>query len=138
MNEYHFEELNIGKQEINVISIDECDIDHFATFSGDHSAIHVDDEYAMSRDFDARLAHGLLVASHISGLIGMKLPGKHGLLQSINCNFIAPCYVPNILTITVTVKRRSEAIKVVGIGITVVDQVGSVIVNANANSVLKF
>ena len=82
--------------------------------------------------------HGLLVGAYISSLIGMKLPGRHGLLQSINCQFRAPCYAPNILTIVGTVTKRSEAIRVVGIGITVSDQEGTEILRADANSVLKF
>lgn len=138
MNEYSFDQLPIGKQEILSVSITNSDIDRFAAFSGDCSAIHMDDDYAASRGFKARISHGLLVGAYISALIGMKLPGKHGLLQSINCHFRAPCYAPNMLTITGTVTRRSEAIKVVSIGISVTDQEGTEILRADANSVLKF
>lgn len=138
MNEYSFAELPIGKQEILTVAITAKDIDSFALFSGDSSTIHMDDSYAMGRGFKARISHGLLVGAYISSLIGMKLPGKHGLLQSINCQFRAPCYAPNILTIVGTVMKRSEAIRVVGIGITVFDQDGTEILRADANSVLKF
>jgi acyl dehydratase len=138
MNEYSFDQLPIGKQETLTVSIAESDIDHFASFSGDCSTIHMDNEYASSRGFKVRLAHGLLVGSYISALLGMKLPGKHGLLQSIKCQFRAPCYAPNVLTITGIVTRRSEAIRVVGIQISVTDQEGMELVRAEANSVLKF
>lgn len=138
MNEYSFAELPIGKQEILTVAITAKDIDSFALFSGDSSTIHMDDGYAMGRGFKARISHGLLVGAYISSLIGMKLPGRHGLLQSINCQFRAPCYAPNILTIVGTVTKRSEAIRVVGIGITVSDQDGTEILRADANSVLKF
>lgn len=138
MNEYAFDQLPLGKQETMTVSIEEGAIDNFAAFSGDHSTIHMDNEYALSRGFKVRLAHGLLVSSYISALLGMKLPGKHGLLQSINCQFRAPCYAPNVLKITGIITRRSEAIKVVGIQISVTDQEGIELVRAEANSVLKF
>jgi 3-hydroxybutyryl-CoA dehydratase len=137
MNEYTFEELPIGKREVLLVSVAESDIDRFADFSGDSSTIHMDDDYAAGRGFRSRLGHGVLVASYISALLGMKLPGKHGLLQSINCQFRAPCYAPNVLTITGTVTRRSEAIKVVTLQIDVVDQGGTLIVQADAKSFLK-
>lgn len=138
MNDYAFDDLPIGKQETLTVQITECDIDHFASFSGDSSTIHMNADYAASRGFKGRLAHGLLVSSYISAFLGMELPGKHGLLQSINCQFRAPCYAPNVLTITGMVARRSEAIRVVTIQITVTDQAGTEIVRADANSVLKF
>jgi len=138
MNEYSFDQLPVGLQETLIVSITSEDIDHFAAFSGDHSTIHLDDVYAASRGFKSRLSHGLLVGAYVSALLGVKLPGKHGLLQSIKCNFLAPCYVPNVLTIMGEVKRSSEAIKVVSIGISVTDQEGTEILRADANSVLKF
>lgn len=138
MNEYLFDQLPLGKQETLVVTITESDIDRFAYFSGDCSTIHIDNDYAEGRGFKSRISHGLLVSAYISALIGMKLPGKHGLLQSINCHFRAPCYAPNVLTIVGTIKKRSEAIKIVTIGISVTDQDGVEIVRAEANSVLKF
>ncbi len=138
MNEYSFAELPIGKQEILTVNIAHKEIDAFALFSGDSATIHMDDDYAISRGFKTRISHGLLVASYVSSLIGMKLPGKHGLLQSINCQFRAPCYAPNVLTLVGTIARRSEAIRVVGIRIAVTDKNGAEILRADANSVLKF
>jgi 3-hydroxybutyryl-CoA dehydratase len=137
MNEYEFADLSLGKRETISVELTPRDIDRFASFSGDVSAIHVDDEYAASRGFKARLGHGLLVGAYISALLGMKLPGKHGLLQSISCQFRAPCYAPNVLTIQGTVTRRSEAVKIVTIHVSVIDRHGLEIVTADANSVLK-
>lgn len=138
MNEYSFEQLHIGRQEILEVKISADQIDAFANFSGDCSTIHMDDEYAISRGFKSRLSHGLLVSAYVSALLGMKLPGKHGLLQSINCQYRAPCYAPNELTIVGTITKCFEAIKVVSIEISVTDKEGTEILRADANSVLKF
>jgi len=137
MNEYVFDDLQIGKQETLVVEITPEDIDDFADFSGDFSSIHMNDAYAKSRGFNSRLAHGLQVGAYLSAFLGMKLPGKHGLLQAIQSQFRAPCYAPNTLTITGRIIRRSEAVKVVTIQFTVVDREGTEIVRAEANSVLK-
>jgi 3-hydroxybutyryl-CoA dehydratase len=137
MNIYTFDQLPIGKAEEMEISVTESEVDEFARFSGDNSSIHIDDAYAQSRGFKARLSHGLLVGSYISALLGMKLPGKHGLLQSISCDFRSPCYVPNTLTIKGVVKSRFESIRIVTIDISVLDQSGTLIVQAVAKSVLK-
>ena len=119
MNEYTFDQLPIGKQEEMTVTISDNEIDQFAAFSGDCSTIHKDDDYAAGRGLKKRLAHGMLVGAYISALIGMKLPGKHGLLKNINCNFRLPCYAPNVLTLKGVVTRRSEAIKIVTIRISI-------------------
>ena len=138
MNNYSFEQLQIGMQEVLDVIITVNDIDTFAKFSGDCSSIHIENEYAVSRGFNSRLSHGLLVSAYVSALLGMKLPGKHGLLQSINCQFRAPCYAPNELKIVGTITKRFETIKVVCIEISVTDNEGTEILRADANSVLKF
>ncbi len=121
-----------------MIELTEVDLDAFCRLSGDYSTIHCDDEYAQGRGFRQRIAHGLLVGARLSEFIGMTLPGKHGLLQSMNCQFRGPCYVPNILTIVGTVTGRSEALCIVMIHLSVTDSVGTEIVTADAKSVLKF
>ncbi len=138
MNNYSFAQLEIGLQEVLEVEITENDIDTYARFSGDCSSIHLENEYAKSRGFKTRLSHGLLVSAYVSALLGMKLPGKHGLLQSINCQFRAPCYAPNELKIVGIITKRFEAIKVVSIEISVTDNEGTEVLRADAKSVLKF
>ena len=111
MNNYSFAQLEVGLQEVLKVEITENDIDAYARFSGDCSSIHLENDYAKSRGFKTRLSHGLLVSAYVSALIGMKLPGMHGLLQSINCQFRAPCYAPNELKIVGTIIKRFDAIK---------------------------
>lgn len=137
MNEFTYSDLIIGLEETMQCQVTPQDIEKFCAFSGDWSTIHVDDEYAQGRGFDKRLVHGLLVGSLISGFVGMKLPGKHGLLQSMNLQFRRPCYAPNTLTIEGKVRRRSDATKTITIDISVRDESGTEIVSAQANSVLK-
>ncbi|MBM3776036.1 MAG: acyl dehydratase, partial [Acidobacteria bacterium] len=56
-------------------------IDRFVLLSGDNSAIHVDDAAARARGFRGRVAHGMLLGSLVSAVIGTELPGHIGVLQ---------------------------------------------------------
>ena len=51
-------------------------IEKFAMVSGDKNPIHLDEEYAQNSIFKKRIAHGLLVGSFISTIIGNYFPGK--------------------------------------------------------------
>jgi 3-hydroxybutyryl-CoA dehydratase len=137
MNEYDFRDLQIGMMESIFVDLRQVQVDDFMALSGDVSTVHVDDEYARSRKFDQRLVHGVLVASYISQLIGMLMPGKHGVLRSLNCEFRNPCYAPMRLTFTSKVERLVPSIHLVAISIVVKNDIGDVLVFAKAESVMK-
>lgn len=137
MNAYLLADLPVGYSAERVCEITFDDIAEFAEFSGDHSSIHVDDEYARGRGFEDRLVHGMLIGSLISGFVGMVLPGKHGLLQSISLQFRRPIYAPDQLTFQGTVSRVSKATKTLVIELKVFSKDGLISVSGQANSVLK-
>jgi 3-hydroxybutyryl-CoA dehydratase len=51
-----------------VVSIE--DVTNFAKISGDFNPIHMDEEFASKSIFKRRVAHGLLIASFISKVLG--------------------------------------------------------------------
>ena len=55
------------------------DVELFATLSGDRNPLHMDDEFARGTSFERRVVHGMLVASYVSTLVGMHLPGPGAL-----------------------------------------------------------
>jgi len=136
MNDFCFVDLVLGHEQNMAVDITPADVEAFCRSSGDWSTIHVDDEYAVSRGFAQRLVHGMLIGSYLSAFVGMKLPGRHGLLQSMNCQFRRPCYAPAHLAINGKVVRRSEALRVVTIDIVVTRDAETLVV-AQANSVMK-
>lgn len=137
MNQSVFADLVIGHLESLVVDISQKDVDAFIALCGDASTVHVDDEYARSRGFKQRLVHGLLVASFISNLIGMKLPGMHGVLRTISCEYRKPCYAPTRLTLTGRVDSLVPSLRIAGLVVEVRDQSNDVIVVARAQVVLK-
>lgn len=137
MNEYVFSDLTEGLTETLVVDLGQPDVDAFVALSGDASIVHMNDEYARSRGFQQRLVHGALIVAYISQLIGMRLPGMHGVLRTLTCEFRKPCYAPERLTLTGRVTRLVPSLRLAGILIQVHAQPNDLRVSAKAETVLK-
>ncbi len=87
---YTMEELEVGMTDIYSKTVTESDINLFCAISGDTNPLHLDHEYAATTMFGGPIAHGMLVASLISTVIGTKLPGPGCIYVSQNCQFTAP------------------------------------------------
>ncbi len=83
------EEMEIGQTAESVRIVEEADLDLFAKVSGDYNPVHMDEEYARATPFRGRIAHGALVASFISGVLGNQLPGPGAIFLGLN---IVPVY----------------------------------------------
>ncbi len=86
----HLEDLDLGMSATYAKTVSEADIVLFAGISGDSNPVHVDDDYARSTMFKGRIAHGMLTASFISAVLGMRLPGPGCIYLSQNLRFKAP------------------------------------------------
>lgn len=84
------------------------DIAKFAEVSGDFNPIHMDKEYAKGTIFGAQIAHGMLIASYISTVIGTKFPGKGTVYMGQNLKFIRPVFFGEELTIHVELTELLE------------------------------
>ena len=87
---FAIEDLEVGMTDIYSKTITESDINLFCAISGDTNPLHLDHEYAATTMFGGPIAHGMLVASLISTVIGTKLPGPGCIYVSQNCLFKAP------------------------------------------------
>ncbi len=70
-----FEDLKVGQTAIYARTITETDIVLFAGITGDNNPVHINEEFAAKTMFSGRIAHGMLTASFISTVLGVKLPG---------------------------------------------------------------
>ena len=50
-------------------------VETFAHVTGDANPIHLDEAYAARSRYGRRIAHGMLIASYVSTLLGTKFPG---------------------------------------------------------------
>ena len=78
-SELTFEHIEIGQKKEFQVRITESLVNDFAKLSGDYNPLHMDDEYSKSTKFHGRVVHGMLLASFLSRMGGMYLPGKHAL-----------------------------------------------------------
>ncbi|TBR25691.1 MaoC family dehydratase [bacterium] len=84
----------------------------FAALTGDVNPLHTDPAFARERGFPARVAHGMLVSSYFSALVGTMLPGRDCLLQSAKFDFKRPVLEGEALTFSVEVLQKVEAVRV--------------------------
>ena len=121
-SEYTFDEINIGLSKEFQITITESMVDDFADISGDFSPIHMDNEYAKSTSFKKRVVHGMLLASFLSRIDGMYLPGKHALYFSQDLEFRNPCFIGDNLKIESKVIDKSISTKILKIESKITNQ----------------
>ena len=75
----------------------------FADLVGDHNPAHLDAEYAARTPFGRPIAHGMLVASLLTGILGEQLPGAGSIYLSQSLRFEAPVFVGDSVTASVEV-----------------------------------
>lgn len=97
---YSAEDLHAGLKVAYELEIHEEDILSFARLTGDHNPLHVDADYALTSNYQGRIAHGAFQVGLASALLGMHLPGKKVLLGTINSRFPAPLYFPARVKVT--------------------------------------
>lgn len=84
-------------------------LDRFAECSGDYNPLHVSKAEALRRGFPGRVAHGMLLGSLLSCLVGRHLPGRFGLLLSVNLKFHHPCIEGDLVRVEGVVENLSES-----------------------------
>ena len=112
-SELSFNEIEIGQTKNFQVVITESLVNDFAKLSGDFSPIHVNSEYANSTKFKGRIVHGMLLASLLSRMVGMYLPGKYALYSSQTLEFHNPCFVGDKITVSSIVNDKSESTKII-------------------------
>jgi 3-hydroxybutyryl-CoA dehydratase len=93
-------EIKVGDRAHFIVHIKDKDISDFALLSNDMSAIHMDREKARQAGFSDRVAHGTLISSYFSAIVGVYLPGDTALLMQTENKFHRPVYPNTKLHIT--------------------------------------
>ena len=101
---YYIDELKPGMSENFAKTVSERDIELFGEVSGDVNPVHFDENFARGTIFKGRIAHGVLSASYISTVLGMKMPGPGTIFMSLTTRFKAPVRIGDTVTATCTVR----------------------------------
>jgi 3-hydroxybutyryl-CoA dehydratase len=102
---YYIEDLKPGMSESFSKTVSESDIQKFGEISGDMNPAHFDEEWAKTTPFKGRIAHGVLSASYISTVLGMKMPGPGTIFMQLLTRFKAPVRIGDTVVATCTVRE---------------------------------
>lgn len=103
-----FDELSVGDSHSKKHKIDDQDLLLFATVSGDHNPVHLNEEYAATTRFKQRIAHGMYTGALISAVLGMEFPGPGSIYMGQTLDFKRPVFIGDEITVTLTVKEKIE------------------------------
>lgn len=95
--------MKIGDQASFEKTITEFDIEQFAGLTGDFNPIHISKEAAKESIFGQRIAHGMLVASLVSNVLGTKLPGPDTIYMEQVSKFLKPVFIGDTVKVIVEV-----------------------------------
>ena len=101
-------QFSVGQTASMSKTVSEYDVYAFAGVTGDFNPAHVNEAYAATTSFKKRIAHGMLSAGFVSAVLGTKLPGAGSIYAGQTMKFLAPVYIGDTVTASVTVKEIIE------------------------------
>lgn len=122
MNEYTYEEIEVGHKESFSVTITEEMLDSFKKITGDINPLHNDEDYAKSKGQPGRVVYGMLTASFLSTLAGVYLPGKLSLIHEVKQKFVKPVYIGDTLLVEGVVEDKHDAFSLLDIKFTIRNQ----------------
>lgn len=109
----------------------------FGDITGDVNPAHFDDEFARGCGFRGRVAHGMLVAGHISPVLGTLLPGPGTIYLNQTLSFKAPVYIGDRITARATVVHVRNDKPVITLKTSCTNQDGTLVIDGEAVVLLR-
>ncbi len=122
----------MGARATRTHTITRAMITHFAEVSGDLNPIHLDPVEAARSPFGERIAHGILVASFISAVLGNDLPGPGSIYMGQTLKFLAPVRIGDVITASVEVIAAREDKRILTLRTECTNQDGAVALTGEA------
>lgn len=98
-------ELSVGQRAEKEFPVTERLGELFAEVSQDRNPLHLDEKYAETTRFGKKIAHGMLMGSYISSMIGMELPGEGSIYMKQELTFLRPVYYGDVIRVEITVSE---------------------------------
>jgi len=128
----NYNEIGIGDSfEMNFLVGDEK-VREFAKTTGDDNPLHVDDDFAAKSQFGKRIAHGMLVASFISKVIGRDFPGDGTIYVSQDVKFKRPVFVGDEVKVQIEVYDKNDEKKRLFLKTDVLNDKGKKVIEGKA------
>jgi 3-hydroxybutyryl-CoA dehydratase len=127
--------IRIGQKFSKEFIVTKNMVNDFASCTGDLNPIHLDEEFAKNTRFKKPIAHGFLVGSFISSVLGNDFPGQGTIYISQRMNFNHPVYIEEKIIVDVEVNKILSRSKIFlktkclnKMGVKVIDGDASVLV----------
>ena len=124
MNEYTYEEIQVGHKESFEVNITQEMMDKFRDVTKDVNPLHNDETYARSLGHPGKVVYGMLTGSLLSTLAGVYLPGKRSLIQEVKIKFAKPVYIGDTLTVEGVVDEKHDVYRLLVLKVTIRNQTG--------------
>lgn len=95
--------------------VEVSELEDFARISGDRNPLHMSEEFARTKGFAGRVAHGFLLGCKVSALVGMLLPGRDCLILEQSLSFPKAIYPGDQILLEGSVSEISVEQKVLKI-----------------------
>ena len=127
-----YEAIRIGQHAKYVRTVTSEDIEMFGQVSGDYNPLHFNEDWAKTTMFKGRIAHGILTATYVSTVIGMKLPGPGTIYISQNMKFRRPVRIGDTITARVEVISKNDEKEFLTLKTACINQEDKVVLDGEA------
>ncbi len=124
-----FDALSVGQTFTFRRTFTDGDVSLFCGMTGDYNPYHLDETFARESWFGRRIIPGLLTASmmtHLGGMLGW-------VASEMSFAYLAPVFVGDTITCTLTVTSKDDAKRRIGGEITFVNQDGVEVIHATVS-----
>lgn len=128
----NFNELHIGQEYRKSFHVTEEKGRAFADISQDYNLLHLDEEYAKKTMFKGKIAHGMLIASFISGVLGNDFPGAGTVYLGQELQFVRPVRYGDEISVIVKVVDMDGETKKIKLSTICKNQLGKNVIEGYA------
>lgn len=126
-----FEGLMTGTRAEHTHTVTEEAVALYAELTGDYNPVHVDEQYARTTRFGARVAHGLLTCGLVQRSL-TKLVAPGGVSLSYEFHLRKPVFLGDAITASAEVTEKQAERQLVICALACVNQEGEMVVEGEA------
>lgn len=126
-----FEDIVLGSRVEHAHTVTEEEVQLYADMTGDYNPVHVDEDYARTTPFGARVAHGLLTCGLVQkSLTELVAPG--GVSLSYEFRLRAPTFLGEMVAASAEVVEKQSERSLVVCKLVCVNEKGRTLVEGEA------
>jgi len=105
--------MKAGDKFNHQFSVNETVYNGFLQLFNDHNPLHTNEEYALQKNFKAKVMHGNILNGFISYFIGECLPTKDVIIHSQQISFSKPVYLNDVLDFEAEIDEVFESVRAI-------------------------